>query len=810
MLQLKNFRDKSKGLPDLLNYAAVIDDGVVLCKDAALMCGFFYRGEDIASSTPNELNYLSAKANRVLARFGSGWMIHVDAMRMASDSYDFPNSHFPEPISKMIDEERKHYFQSSGTQYESMYSIVLTHTPPSHIYSKFVEFLYDDDKKNRKLADAIVQSFKDKCSLFESEMSSVVKIERLKGQRYTDEIGREHIADKLLQLLNYAITGRNHPINLPPCGMYLDSVIGSHRLWNGLTPKLEDKFFSVVAIDGFPDESYPAILSSLDNKGWEFRWSSRFIYMDPEEAKSSFRSYQRKWDQKKTNLIDQILNRPGKVNQDAVIKSSEIDHALAEIESGDVKYGYYTSVVVLRHEDRDILEERSRELRQLINNLGFDARIEDINSIEAFLGSLPGHGVQNVRRPAINTMNLADLLPLSAIWSGRSRNPSPKMPKDSPSLFQAVTHGSTAFRGNIHVGDLGHTLIFGPPGQGKSTLLAFICAQYMRYRNAKIFAFDKGNSLEALTSAVGGGHYHFASDDDTPQLCPLSHVNSDGEQSWAEEWIKTLCGLQKLEIRPSHSKKIHEAMSRFRNSEDETLTDFVTQIQDLEIKEALAHYTLGGSMGKMLDSKSDLVSMGNFQTFEMGSLMNRGDVNVVPVLTYLFHRIEMALDGNPALLSLDESWLFLSHPVFREKIEEWFRVLRKANCPVVLATQAVGDVVKSGMVEILTESCATKIFLPNPQATKSEESMAMYRKLGLNDAQINIIATAIPKRQYYLTSADGNRLFELGLSDLSLSFLGVSGQEELRQIRLLKERFKDKWPYKWLDSRGVSYEKYIN
>jgi type IV secretion system protein VirB4 len=116
------------------------------------------------------------------------------------------------------------------------------------------------------------------------------------------------------------------------------------------------------------------------------------------------------------------------------------------------------------HEDRHVVQEGARRVEKAINATGFTARIETINTMEAYLGSLPGHGVENVRRPLINTLNLADLVPTSTIWTGRVDAPCPMYPPLAPALMHCVTQGSTTFRLNLHVNDLAHSVVFGRTG----------------------------------------------------------------------------------------------------------------------------------------------------------------------------------------------------------------------------------------------------------------------------------------------------------------------------------------------------------
>ena len=222
-------------------------------------------------------------------------------------------------------------------------------------------------------------------------------------------------------------------------------------------------------------------------------------------------------------IFSQIFPNPNAyVNADAKMMSEDAEEALVEIESGDTAGGYYTSTVVVFDEDRQKVEAVAKQVEKAINNAGFTARVESLNTMDALIGSLPGHGVQNVRRPYVSVFNLAHLIPTSSIWTGEEKAPCPMYPALSPALMHCVTKGHTPFRLNLHVRDVGHAMIFGPTGNGKSTFLALIIAQLCRYRDMSIFVFDKGMSLYPLTAACGGSHYTIAGDDESLAFCPLA------------------------------------------------------------------------------------------------------------------------------------------------------------------------------------------------------------------------------------------------------------------------------------------------
>lgn len=812
-LQLKKHRSKDAGLADLLNYAAVVDDGVIVGKNGSFMAAWLYRGDDNASSTDEQREMVSFRINQALAGLGSGWMVHVDAVRRPAPNYSAKGvSHFPDAVSAAIDEERRRLFEGLGTMYVGYFVLTLTWFPPVLAQRKFVELMFDDDAiapDHKARTMGLIVQFKREITAIENRLSSAVKLTRMRGQKVVNEDGSTVTHDDFLSWLQFCITGRHHPVLLPSNPMYLDAVIGGQELWGGVVPKIGRNFVQVVAIEGFPLESTPGLLTALGELPCEYRWSSRFIFMDQHEAVKHLDKFRKKWRQKVRGFFDQVFNtNTGAVDQDALSMVGDAEAAIAEVNSGLVAQGYYTGVVVLMDEDRDKLEESARLVEKSINRLGFAARIETINTQDAFLGSLPGHGVENVRRPLINTMNLADLLPTSSIWTGTANAPCPLYPPLSPALMHCVTHGATPFRLNLHVRDLGHTFMFGPTGAGKSTHLALIAAQLRRYAGMSIYAFDKGMSMYPLTKAVGGLHFSVAADDDRLAFCPLQFLETKGDRAWAMEWIDTILALNGVETTPAQRNEIGHAIMSMQRSGARTLSEFSVTIQDEAIREAIRQYTVDGTMGHLLDAEQDGLSLADFTTFEIEELMDLGEKYALPVLLYLFRRIERSLKGQPAVIILDEAWLMLGHPAFRAKIREWLKVLRKANCLVLMATQSLSDAANSGILDVIVESTATKIFLPNVYA-RDEDTAALYRRMGLNARQIEILATAIPKRQYYYVSENGRRLYDLALGPFALAFVGSSDKESVATIKSLEAKFGDQWVHEWLAGKGLNLNDYL-
>ncbi len=392
-------------------------------------------------------------------------------------------------------------------------------------------------------------------------------------------------------------------------------------------------------------------------------------------------------------------------------------------------------------------------------------------------------------------------MPFSSVWAGPIRN---NHLNGAPLLY-AETSGSTPFRLSTHVGDVGHMLIVGPTGAGKSVLLALMALQFRRYPGSQVYMFDKGNSARAAILAMNGAHHELGSSG-TLAFQPLRGIDDAGERSWAAEWIATLLDHEKVTVTPEVKETLWLALTSLASAPpcERTLTGLSVLLQSNALKSALLSYTLEGPFGQLLDAAEDRLALADVQCFETEGLMHETSV-VLPVLTYLFHRLEARFTGRPTLLILDEAWVYLDNPLFAARIREWLKVLRKKNISVVFATQSLADISNSSIAPAIIESCPQRIFLPNDRAIEPQGREA-YEQFGLNERQIELISRAVPKRQYYLQSRRGNRLFELALGPIALAFCGASSPADQNLIDLaLAGKGADTFGAKFLRLRDLDW-----
>jgi type IV secretion system protein VirB4 len=213
---------------------------------------------------------------------------------------------------------------------------------------------------------------------------------------------------------------------------------------------------------------------------------------------------------------------------------------------------------------------------------------------------------------------------------------------------------------------------------------------------------------------------------------------------------------------------------------------FTVYLQDHTLRSAFEPFTHQGTYGGLFDNTKDTLQASRWQCFEMELLMESPSV-IAPVLSYLFHRLEKRFTGAPTFLVLDEAWVYLDHPIFASKIRGWLKTLRKLNVSVIFATQSLVDIDESSIAPTIKEACFSKIYLPNAVALQPD-AKEFYARFGLNEKQIETIAYAVPKRDYYYSSPLGNRLFDLALDELTLSFCAGASREQLELVKTLQAK----------------------
>ncbi|WP_234053453.1 MULTISPECIES: conjugal transfer protein TrbE [unclassified Xanthobacter] len=790
MLNLTEYRKRSARLADFLPWAALVAPGIVLNKDGSFQRSAAFRGPDLDSATSAELVGAAGRLNNALRRLGTGWAIFVEAQRNPAAFY--PDSLFPDPASALVDAERRAQFEDSGVLFESRYFLTFVWLPPAEDASRLESWLYEGRERSGVDPQELLMGFVDRTDRVLNLIAGLVP-----EAAWLDDA-------ETLTYLHSTVSTRRQRVRVPDVPVYLDALLADQPLAGGLEPRLGDVHLRTLTIIGFPGATFPGILDDLNRLAFLYRWSTRVVLLDKLEATRLVTKIRRQWFAKRKSvgaILKEVMTNEQSVllDSDAANQAADADAALQELGSDEVGTAYVTATVTVWDADRAIADEKLRLVEKVIQSRDFTSIVEGVNAVEAWLGSLPGHVYANVRQPPLSTLNIAHMIPLSAIWAG----PETDAHLDAPPLFYARTEGSTPFRFGLYIGDVGHVMVVGPTGAGKSVLLALMALQFRRYRGSQVFVFDFGGSIRAATLAMGGDWQDLGgsfSDDEvlsSVSLQPLAGIHHTPERAWAADWLVDILAREGVTVTPDVKEHLWAALTSLTSApvEERTLTGLAVLLQSAALKQALGPYCIGGAHGRLLDAEHEHLGTASVQAFETEGLV--GTAAAPAVLAYLFHRIEARFDGSPTLLVIDEGWRALVDGGFASKIKEWLKTLRKKNVSVVFSSQSLADIEASPIAPVLVESCPTRIFLANERAIEPQIA-AIYRKFGLNGRQIEIIARATPKRDYYCQSRGGNRLFELGLGPVALALCAASDKAAHARMDELPragvgEHFLDAW-----------------
>ena len=570
MMNLAEYRHSTTRLADFLPWAALVDEGIVLNKDGSFQRTARFRGPDLDSSVPAELVAVAGRLNNALRRLGSGWAVFVEAQRYSSNAY--PPSSCPDVASALVDAERRAQFEEEGAHYESAYFLTFLYLPPAEDAARAERFLYEG-REHGQAADAheALRGFVDRTDrvlqLVEGFMPEC---------RWLDD-------GETLTYLHACVSTKLHRVRVPEIPMYLDALLADQPLTGGLEPMLGDQHLRVLTIVGFPTATTPGILDDLNRLAFPYRWSTRAIMLDKTDATKLLTRIRRQWFAKRKSvaaILKEVMTNEASslIDTDASNKAIDADAALQELGSDLIGEAFVTATISVWDENPRIADERLRLVEKVIQGRDFTCMVETVNAVDAWLGSLPGHVYANVRQPPVSTLNIAHMIPLSAVWAGPARDAH----LGAPPLFFARTEGSTPFRFSLHVGDVGHTLVVGPTGAGKSVLLALMALQFRRYPTSQVFAFDFGGSIRAAALAMKGDWHDLggALSDSAAEpvaLQPLAMIDDAAERGWAAEWIAAILTREKIDMTPEAKEHLWSALSSLASAPigERTLTGLV-------------------------------------------------------------------------------------------------------------------------------------------------------------------------------------------------------------------------------------------
>jgi type IV secretion system protein VirB4 len=464
----------------------------------------------------------------------------------------------------------------------------------------------------------------------------------------------------------------------------------------------------------------------------------------------------------------QIRQRRMMAAEDAAVSQiAEISDALDMAMSGHVAFGPHHLTVMCFEESMPELEKvLSMALAELVN-IGANPVREKFVMEPAFWAQLPGNFEYIARGADISTMNLAGFASLHNYPTGKIDG---NHWGDAVTVFD--TSSGTPYFFNFHNRDVGHTTIIGPTGAGKTVLLNFLCAQAQKF-NCRIFFFDKDRGAEIFMRAING-KYTVIEPGEACHFNPLQLPDTPENRTFIGEWLHTLVTVNDEPFTAEDQDRINDAVAgNYKLAKQDRMLRNIAAFFGIEgpgtMAGRLKMWHSGGPYAGLFDNPTDVIDfgIGNAFGFEMGEVLKER-VSLEPTLLYLFHRINLALDGTPTIIILDEAWALIDNKIFSGRIRDWLKTLRKLNGMVVFATQSVEDATNSSISETLIQQTASQIFLPNPKATDAYRQAFM-----VTEREFNLLKTTDPGSRFFLVKQG---------KDVVVARIDLSGMDDVVNV----------------------------
>ncbi|MBQ4874977.1 MAG: VirB4 family type IV secretion/conjugal transfer ATPase [Rickettsiaceae bacterium H1] len=486
----------------------------------------------------------------------------------------------------------------------------------------------------------------------------------------------------------------------------------------------------------------------------------------------------------------------------AISQVAEITKALDDAMSGRIAFGEHHLTVLCIQPTLRSLENALSLVESELSNTGVYAVREKVNLEPAFWAQLPANFEYIVRKAVISTLNFAGFASLHNYPLG---SPFGNFWGEAVTVFD--TTSGTPFFFNFHVRDVGHSMIIGPTGAGKTVLMNFLCAQAMKFR-PRLFFFDKDRGAEIFIRALGG-IYTVIEARTKANLNPLQLEDTPDNRTFIADWLKQLVSTNGEVISSEDIERITDVINgNFKlDKKDRVLSNLIPFLGvggPGTLANRIGMWYGDGSHASLFDNEEDKLNLNKASVFgfEM-SLLLKDQAALGPVLLYIFHKISISLDGSPSMIVLDEAWALIDNEIFAPKIKDWLKVLRKLNTFVIFATQSVEDASKSKISDTLIQQTATQIFLPNLKATSVYRNIFM-----LSEREFVIIKHTDPVSRFFLIKqAIDAVVARIDLSGMENVINVLSGRAEtVILLREIREELGDD-PGAWLP---VFYERVKN
>jgi type IV secretion/conjugal transfer VirB4 family ATPase len=520
--------------------------------------------------------------------------------------------------------------------------------------------------------------------------------------------------------------------------------------------RLDDFYVKVLTLKEPSAQSFPLIFERLLEVQANYHVVTEWKKEDSGKMRRTIQAKRRHFHNTKHSFFSQV-NLNDAPAHDVLADDSkesqvrELGESIKEIELKGNYFGNFSLTVVIYDRDLAKLERACAEFYKVFSVHDAQLYEEKYNLLNSFLATVPGNYVFNLRSVYLLNSNYADYSFLFTLHCGDHQN------RHLHQEYLAVleTNHHTPYFLNLHHRDVAHTMILGRTGAGKSFLLNFLITNLQKY-DPWTFIFDLGGSFESLTQLFGGSYVKVGINSPDFRINPFSLPPTKENLDFLTLFVKVLLqGSSAVELDPAEERDLYQQIENLYSVDPPLRTlGVLSNTLGHRIADRLAKWTRGGQFGFLFDNSEDTISFSRFQCFDFQKMSQYPEL-LEPLLFYILHRANSVISDREIstvfkAFFIDEAWVFLKNPSIQRYIVEALKTWRKANAAMILSTQSLDELRRSEVLDVIIESCPTKIFLANPDMDRD-----LYRRqFHLNKNEVDLISTLIPKQQFLIKTPE--------------------------------------------------------
>ncbi|HZY61090.1 MAG TPA: DUF87 domain-containing protein [Edaphobacter sp.] len=793
---LKPWKESAE-LCDHINLYGFWNDNAFLTKSGDLGMVLKVTGVDYESLDYDEQEYAVKRLEAALKNFGPGFRVYQYLFK--TNHPDIPFADYDHPIVQAGVDRRRQLFQGKADrlfEIEIYYCVLIEGSRSKSGISAAIRQLFGDPAgavseikaqfSNRGIKQLVRSQIErdlsrlgQRVKAFVNQLADFVRIEIL------SDLEQFHFFRRLVNYDDWRIEGA------PKHSQFLDFQVANSTLEAERDHlRVGDDFVRVLTMKEAIGETRPLVLDALLKIQANFIAVSEWTPIPAGAARKEVVKRRRHFNISKTGFISQLGNDPSKTNpRDVLVDESK----QADIEDlgeclrtlGDGQHlGEYSLTIVLYGKQRQALDHAIGEFAGVFTNADGTLFAETYNQLNAYFAIVPGNYRFNLRRLHLLNTNYADLSFLFTILPGEKVNSY----LNTEYLAVLETDNDTPYYLNLHCGEVGHSLILGMTGSGKTFLSVFLIQNAQKY-NPQTYIFDVGGGYESLTEIFGGSYLNIGRESRDFTINPFALPPIPENMQFLFTLLRVLIEGrdQRYRMDFKEEQKLWNAIERIYVLEpgQRTISNLASIVG--ELKDRLHRWTRSGQYGFLFDNTDDTLSFSDFQTFNFRGWGDSPEL-LEPLLFYILHRTSNQITdptrlGRFKMFLMDEAWLFFRNEIIRSYIVQAQKTWRKHKAAMILATQSLKELQESGLLPVVAECCPTKIFLANPEMDRAVYSDAFH----LNETELDLISGLVPPGQMLIRKPQGSKKVRLNVDSVLYWIAANGANENLKRLKYFQQ-----------------------